>query len=43
MYMWQKLKLEKPNIATKQILEPNVTIMVETHYKLDTTTTEVNN
>jgi hypothetical protein len=37
-YTWQKLKLEKPNIATKQILEPSVAIVVETHIKLDTTT-----
>jgi hypothetical protein len=29
-YMWQKLELEKPNIATKKILEPSVAIVVET-------------
>ncbi len=29
-YMWQKLKLEKPNITTKVILKPNVVIVVET-------------
>jgi hypothetical protein len=36
-HMWQKLKLENPNVATKHILEPSVTIMVETHSQLDTT------
>jgi hypothetical protein len=41
--MWEKLKLEKPNIATKVISEPNVTTMVETHSKLDTITVEVDN
>jgi hypothetical protein len=41
--MWQKLKLEKPNIATKVISEPNVATMVETHSKLNTTTIEVDN
>jgi hypothetical protein len=29
-YMWQKLKPEKPNIATKKILELNVATLVET-------------
>jgi hypothetical protein len=29
-YMWQKLKPEKPNIATKIISKPNVTIVIET-------------
>jgi hypothetical protein len=42
-YMWQKLKLEKLNIATKHILKPNVPIMVETHSKLNTTAIEVDN
>jgi hypothetical protein len=41
--MWQKLKLEKPNIATKMILEPNVATMVETHFEIDTTTIELDN
>jgi hypothetical protein len=41
--MWQKLKLEKPNIATKQILEPNVVTMVETHVELDIIVIEVDN
>ncbi len=27
-YMWQKLKLEKPNIATKKISKPSVATMV---------------
>jgi len=35
-YMWQKLKPEKPNIATKKISEPSVAIVVETHSELDT-------
>ncbi len=42
-YMWQKLKVEKPNILTKQILKPNVAIMVETHSELNTVAIEVNN
>jgi hypothetical protein len=41
--MWQKLKLEKLNISTKQILKPNVTTMVETHVELDITIIEVDN
>jgi hypothetical protein len=41
--MWQKLKQEKPNIATKEISEPNVAIVVETHSGLHTTLIEVNN
>jgi hypothetical protein len=41
--MWQNLKQEKPNITTKQISEPNVTIVVETHFELDTIVIEVNN
>jgi hypothetical protein len=42
-YMWQKLKLEKPNIIIKQILEPSVVIMVKTYSKLNTTAIEKNN
>ncbi len=42
-YMWQKLKPKKPNITTKVILKPNVATMVETHYKVDITTLEVDN
>jgi len=42
-YMWQKLKPEKPNIDTKQILETSVTIVVETHFELDTTVIEIDN
>jgi hypothetical protein len=41
--MWEKPKLEKPNIAIEMISEPNVATMVETHSKLDTTTIEVDN
>jgi hypothetical protein len=41
--MWQKLKLEKPNIVTKQISKPNVAIVFETQSKLNTTTIEVDN
>jgi len=41
--MWQKLKPEKPNIATKQISKPSVAIMVETHSKLHIIVIEVNN
>jgi hypothetical protein len=42
-YIWQKLKLEKPNITTKAILKPNVAIVIETHFKINTTTIGVNN
>ncbi len=42
-YMWQKLKVEKPNIRTKQILKPSVAIVVETHSELNTITIKVNN
>ncbi len=41
--MWQKLKPEKPNIATKQISKPSVAIMVETRFELNTTSIEVDN
>jgi hypothetical protein len=41
--MWQKLKLEKPNITTKVISKPSVATMVETHSKVNTTITEVDN
>jgi hypothetical protein len=41
--MWQKLKLEKSSIASKQISEPSVATMVETHFELDTTAIEVDN
>jgi hypothetical protein len=41
--MWKKLKLEKSNITIKQILEPNVAIVVETHVELDTIAIEVDN
>jgi len=41
--MWQKLKLEKSNIATQVILESNVAIVVETHSKVDTVAIKVDN
>ncbi len=41
--MWQNLKLEKPNIASKVILEPSVAIVVETHIELNIVTIEVDN
>jgi hypothetical protein len=41
--MWQKLKLEKLNIATNTISEPSLTIVIETHSKIDTATIEVDN
>jgi hypothetical protein len=41
--MWQKIKLEKPNVVTKVILEPSVIIVVETHFKIDITTVKVDN
>ncbi len=34
--MWQKLRPKKPNITTKQISELNITIVIETHFELDT-------
>jgi hypothetical protein len=37
------LKPKKPNTDTKQILEPNVTTMVETQSELDITTIEIDN
>ncbi len=42
-YMWQKLKLEKPNIATKQISKPSVATIVGTHFELDITIIKINN
>jgi hypothetical protein len=42
-YMWQKLKLEKPNIATKVILKPNVATVMETHFEVDIATIEESN
>jgi hypothetical protein len=42
-YMWQKLKLEKPNIAIKQILKPSVPTVFETHSELYTSIIKVNN
>ncbi len=40
-YMWQKLKPKKPNIAIKGILEPSVTIVIDTHFKVDIAAIEV--
>jgi tetrahydromethanopterin S-methyltransferase subunit G len=41
--MWQKLKLEKLNITTKQISKPSIATIVETHDKLDTLAIKVDN
>jgi len=41
--MWQKLKLEKPNIATNTISKPSLTTIIEKHSKIDTTTIKVDN
>jgi hypothetical protein len=41
--MWQKLKLEKPNITTKVISESSVAIVFETCYELDISTIKVDN
>ncbi len=41
--MWQKLKLEKPNIATNRISKPSLTTTIETHSKIDTATIEGDN
>ncbi len=38
-YMWQKLKPQKPNIATK----PNVAIVIERHFEVDIIAVEVDN
>ncbi len=42
-YIWHKLKLEKPNITSKMISKPSVSIVVETHSKVNIATIEVNN
>jgi hypothetical protein len=42
-YMWLKLKLKKPNIITKMILEPSVATMIETHFEVHITTIKVDN
>jgi hypothetical protein len=41
--MWQKPKLEKPNITIKVILEPSVAIVIETHFEVNTIIIEVDN
>jgi len=41
--MWQKLKLEKPNIVINTISEPSLTTVIETNSKIDTTTIKVDN
>ncbi len=43
IYMWQKLKLGKPNITFKLISKHGVVIVVETHSKLNTTIIKVDN
>ncbi len=40
-YMWQKLKLKKPNITSKMI--SSVATMVETHFEVDTIVIKVDN
>jgi len=40
-YMWQKLKQKKPNIITKVILKRSVATVVDTHSKVDTIATKV--
>ncbi len=42
-YMWQKLKLKKPNITNKMISKPSVATMVETHYKVNIVVIKVDN
>jgi len=42
-HMWQKLKPRKPNITTKSISKLSLTIVIETHSEIDTTTIEINN
>jgi hypothetical protein len=42
-YTWQKLKPKKPNIAINSILNTNVTIVIETHFEVDTVAIEVDN
>ncbi len=41
--MWQNLKLKKPNIAIKVILDPSVATMIETHFELNIATIKVDN
>jgi uncharacterized ubiquitin-like protein YukD len=42
-YMWQKLKLEKPNITTRVISTLNVTTMIKTRFEVDIATIKVDN
>jgi hypothetical protein len=42
-HMWHKLKPKKPNITTKSISKLSLTIVIETHSEIDTTTIEINN
>jgi hypothetical protein len=42
-YMWQKLKLKKPNITIKHISEHSVAKVVKTHGELDTMAIKVDN
>jgi hypothetical protein len=41
--MWQKSKLEKPNITIKVRLEPNVAAMIKSHFEVNTIIIKVNN
>ncbi len=34
-YIWQKLKLVRPNIVIKVILEPSAATMIQTHSKVN--------
>jgi hypothetical protein len=42
-YMWQKLKLKKPNITNKMISKPSVATMVETHFEVNIAVIKVDN
>jgi hypothetical protein len=41
--MWEKLKPIKPNITIKVILEPNVAIVIQTHFEIDIVAIKVDN
>jgi hypothetical protein len=41
--MWQKLKLEKPNVISKMISKSSVATMVETHFEIDISIIKVDN
>jgi hypothetical protein len=42
-YMWQKLKLEKPNISSKVISKPSVATVVESRSEISNVAIESNN